>query len=33
MLQSMQGTPQYQILLLLTDGTIHDMGATKDLIF
>ena len=29
---SAQGTNQYQILLLLTDGAIHDMPQTIDLV-
>lgn len=33
LLRSTQGSMQYQILLLLTDGTIHDMQQTKDLIY
>lgn len=28
----LQGTYSYQILLILTDGEIHDMEATKNLI-
>jgi len=31
--QSTASSNQYQILLLLTDGTIHDMPQTIDLIF
>ena len=33
MVRSQQGQPQYQVLLLMTDGIIHDMPATKDLIY
>ena len=33
MLQSIRGQTSYQILLLLTDGTIHDMPRTRDLIY
>ena len=33
LVQSQQGQQSYQILLLLTDGTIHDMPRTKDLIY
>mmetsp|Transcript_44463 Transcript_44463/g.58983 ORF Transcript_44463/g.58983 Transcript_44463/m.58983 type:complete len:121 (+) Transcript_44463:1164-1526(+) len=33
MMRSTQGQPSYQILLLLTDGAIHDMAATKDAIY
>ena len=32
MIQSKQGQPEYQILLILTDGAIHDMGETKDIV-
>lgn len=31
--QRQSGANEYQILLLLTDGVIHDMPQTKDLIF
>ncbi len=31
--QHQQNRLSYQILLLLTDGTIHDMPRTKDLIY
>lgn len=30
--KSRAGLPQYNILLILTDGEIHDMLATKDII-
>ena len=33
MMRSRQGQSSYQILLLLTDGAIHDMAATKDAIY
>ena len=33
LLYSTEGQSMYQILLLLTDGTIHDMAQTKDLIY
>ena len=32
MLRSQQGQMTYNILLLLTDGTIHDMDRTTDLV-
>ena len=31
--QNSQNALSYQVLLLLTDGTIHDMPRTKDLIY
>lgn len=33
MLRSQQGKSSYSILLILTDGAIHDMAATKDAIY
>ena len=33
MLRSQQGKSSYNILLILTDGAIHDMAATKDAIY
>jgi len=33
MTRSQTGGTNYQILLLLTDGAIHDMAATRDAIF
>jgi hypothetical protein len=33
MMRSKQGQTSYNILLLLTDGAIHDMAATKDAIY
>ena len=33
MLKMQQGQLSYHCLLLLTDGTIHDMPKTKDLIY
>lgn len=32
MVLSKQGQPEYQILLILTDGAIHDMEETKDIV-
>jgi hypothetical protein len=29
---SQNGSQQYNVLLIITDGTIHDMARTKDLI-
>ena len=33
MMQSRQGEMGYHVMLILTDGAIHDMRETKDLVY